>query len=142
MGLCKIGYFFSNCAQHVHALLRGKTYEEKCLELGFDSLETRRKNKDLVQTYKIIKEQESTGENGLFTMVGEATGRVTRANAEPLNIKTVRSRLEIRRNNFSVRTVEGWNSLSSEAKCARNISIFKNVAIPRKTLTRRPEEGR
>ena len=75
-------------------------------------------------------------------MVGEATGRVTRANAEPLNIKTVRSRLEIRRNNFSVRTVEGWNSLSSEAKCARNISIFKNVAIPRKTLTRRPEEGR
>ena len=97
MGVCKIGYFFSNCAQHVHALLRGKTYEEKCLELGFDSLETRRKNKDLVQTYKIIKEQESTGENGLFTMVGEATGRVTRANAEPLNIKTVRSRLEIRR---------------------------------------------
>ena len=66
--------------------LRGKTYEEKCLELGLDSLETRRKNHDLVQTYKIIKEQVSKGENGLFTMVGETTGRVTRANAEPLNI--------------------------------------------------------
>ena len=81
----------------------------------------------------MIKEQTSRGKDGLFKMVGEVTGRVTRANAEPMNIKTTRSRLEIRRNNFSARAVGEWNRLSNEAKCVDNVNIFKNAIVPRET---------
>ena len=72
----------------------------------------------------------------------EGADRVTRANAVPMNIKTTRSRLEIRRNNFAVRAVEEWNKLSNEAKGADHVNIFKNAIVPRKRLIRRPEGGR
>ena len=90
----------------------------------------------------MIKEQTSRGKDGLFKMVGEVTGRVTRANAEPMNIKTTRSRLEIRRNNFSARAVGEWNRLSNEEKCVDNVNIFKNAIVPGKQPIRRPEDGR
>ena len=34
--------------------LTGSTYEEKCKELGLDTLEERRRQQDLMQTYKIF----------------------------------------------------------------------------------------
>ena len=34
--------------------LTGVTYEEKCIELGLERLEDRRRKQDLLQTYKIF----------------------------------------------------------------------------------------
>ena len=34
--------------------LKGRTYEEKCKEIGLETLEERRKDMDMIQTYKII----------------------------------------------------------------------------------------
>ena len=39
--------------------LRGKTYEEKLVELGLESLECRRNKQDLVQTYRFMQDSAS-----------------------------------------------------------------------------------
>ena len=39
--------------------LAGNTYEEKCKELGLESLEARRNKQDLLQTYKIFNGKDS-----------------------------------------------------------------------------------
>ena len=35
--------------------LRGTTYEEKCKELGLETLKKRRYNQDMAQTFKIVR---------------------------------------------------------------------------------------
>ena len=44
---------------------------------------------------------------------------------DPLNITVKRSRLELRKNFYSNRVTEKWNSLPAELKNAKSISQFK-----------------
>jgi hypothetical protein len=45
-----------------------------------------------------------------------AEGVMTRQAADPLNVKIPVARLEVRKNFFSVRVCEKWNSIPSEIK--------------------------
>ena len=120
MGLCKIGYFFSNCAQHVHALLRGKTYEEKCLELGLDSLETRRKRGDLLQIYKIMKGFERVE---IYINTRGTGGEGRRHNKQIIKEKNVNT--PMRDGFLPNRNSTTWNMLPSEIAEADTVNQFK-----------------
>ena len=56
----------------------------------------------------------------LFPLVGE-----TRTRGHSLKISGSRFRIELRRNFFTQRVVNLWNSLSSEAAEATSLNVFK-----------------
>ena len=103
----------------------GLDYAERLRALKMDTLEERRRESDMVETYKIM--------NGLsadpaiwFAPAGQpGNDRVTRLTADPLNVRIPATRLELRKNFFSVRVCEGWNALPSDVKNSVNVKKFK-----------------
>ena len=59
--------------------LRGQSYEEKCKEIGLDTLENRREDADMIQTFKIITRTDKVDRSTWFKMAAENAERVTRA---------------------------------------------------------------
>jgi ribonuclease P/MRP protein subunit RPP40 len=106
--------------------LKGTSYEEKLKELGLTTLEERRHQADMVQTFKILRGFDNVKSETWFQKV-DTTGRLTRSAADPLNLKTQAAHLEIRRNFFSNRAVDGWNLVPSELKNARTVQYFKRA---------------
>ena len=70
--------------------------------LGMTTLEERRHQADMLYVYKILTGRENVDRSEWFTMAAEAS-RATRSTAHGLNIRVKHSRLEVRRNFFSVR---------------------------------------
>ena len=65
--------------------LRGRSYEERLLDLDMFSLEKRRRQTDLVQTFKIIKEIDKVDRKHWFELYSdEPNVRQTRLNEDPL----------------------------------------------------------
>ncbi len=58
--------------------------------------------------------------------------------ADPLNVMIPAARLDIRKNFFSVRVCDKWNSLPSEIKNSANVKIFK-TSYRRHTSTCPPQ---
>jgi hypothetical protein len=104
--------------------LEGKTYEERLKEVGLLSLEERRHQADMVQTYKIVKGRDMVKSETLFQSV-TATGRATRSADDPLNVRPQACRLDTRRHFFS-RVMESWNSIPSSLKQAETVRALKN----------------
>jgi hypothetical protein len=96
------------------------------LELGLPTLEERRHQADMIQTFKIVRGINRVDYNTWFQLAPE-TGRATRSADDPLNLRPNTSRLEVRRHFFFNRVVEGWNQMTSEIKNARNVSCFKKA---------------
>ena len=108
--------------------LQGKTYEERLAECGLITLEERRSRRDMIQTWKIIQGVDQVDRNTWFRMVdGEEAVHRTRVAGNPLNIVKPRCNNELRRNYFSVRVVERWNSLPSRVREAKTLNLFKNL---------------
>ena len=76
--------------------LAGRTYEDRLKELGIVTLEERRHQMDMLQTYKILNGKEKVDPSCWFTMASDSE-RVTRQSADPLNIRPGAPRLDIRR---------------------------------------------
>ena len=51
--------------------LQGRTYEEKCKEIWLDTLERRREDTDMIQTYKIITGVDNVKKDTWFKMAAE-----------------------------------------------------------------------
>ena len=102
--------------------LRGISYDDRLTELGIETLEKRRKGQDLLQAFKILKEIDDVDKTKWFhqTPVGR-----TRATEGGHQIVRENSRLELRRNFFSQRMVDKWNSLPQGAKGATTVREFK-----------------
>ena len=100
--------------------LRGLDYEERLSRLGLYSLEFRRMRGDLIETYKIMKGIDRIDAGRLFPLVGES-----RTRGHSLKIRGSRFRTELRRNFFTQRVVNLWNSLPSETVEAPSLNIFK-----------------
>ncbi len=98
---------------------RGATYAEKLAELRLTTLEERRHQTALLQTFffKILR--------GIDGVDRDTSVRTTRSAADPLNLKPQPARLDIRGNFFSNRVIEPWNLVPSELKNARTVSFFK-----------------
>ena len=102
------------------------TYEERCEELGLETLEARRQTLDLVQAYKIIHGVDDVKCETLFNMRQEDRRATRAAGGGPLLTGTI-SRLDLRHHFFSQRVVDKWNKLSMEARSAKNVHIFKRL---------------
>ena len=105
--------------------LTGRTYEEKLSELGMTSLQERRHQQDMLQTYKILQGVDNVEKSTWFEMAA-STGRTTRATADPLNLRIPAARLEIRRNFFSHRVPKSWNEIPPELKNATTAKAFRS----------------
>ena len=105
--------------------LSGRTYEDKLRELKITSLAERRKKFDMVQTFKILNGHDRVDSSIWFKTVGDNANRLTRNTAYRNNLAATRSRTDIRKNFFSNRVVNLWNSLPTDVKDARTVKIFK-----------------
>ena len=116
------------------------TYEERCQELGLDTLEERRRKQDLLQAYKICNAIDRVRPELLFTRTGNNPARHTRFTANPHNITVKRSRLDIRKHSYAVRVAGEWNDLDQHAKSCSSVAMFKN-AIKKPHYTGREMDG-
>ena len=105
--------------------LSGRTYEDKLRELKITSLAERRKKFDMVQTFKILNGHDRVDSSIWFITVGDNANRLTRNTAYRNNLVATRSRTDIRKNFFSNRVVNLWNSLPTDVKDARTVKLFK-----------------
>ena len=106
--------------------LQGRTYEERLFELGLTSLEDRRKRGDMIEVWKILHGEEDVDASTWFTLASKATDRKTRNTSDLLNLSQPKWSHQFRKNFFSVRVVEQWNSLPSGLKSSTNLNMFKN----------------
>ena len=104
--------------------LTSRSYEEKCKEIGLETLEARRERQDLLEAYKIIQ---LDGEK-MLTRATERAGVVSRTALDPWKLEIPRSRLETRKNTFAARVPEKWNRLPTNIKASENLLMFKNAS--------------
>ena len=100
--------------------LRSQSYEDRLAELKLPSLRERRKEIDMVQTYKLVND---AGSEQFFRRADER--RVTRATTGTDNLVKGRSNHEFRANFFSSRVIEDWNNLPNAVKEATSAERFK-----------------
>jgi hypothetical protein len=105
--------------------LNGMTYEERCRELGLQTLEQLRQDQDMAQVHRFSKRVGNINTDLLFEKAAIREGPVTRQSGDAENFKVPAARLEIRKNSFTVRTVQKWNELPKIIKSAKNDKIFK-----------------
>jgi hypothetical protein len=86
-------------------------YEERCREIGMQTLEERRKIQDLVLLHGMVHGRGGLTIENLFERAAERKGLRTRQAVGENNLKLPRARTEIRKNFFSVRVVKEWNEL-------------------------------
>ena len=101
-------------------------YEGKLKELGLMSLEGRRERADLIETFKILRGIDNVNFRTWFTKVEiDAEGVQTRSATRQLNLVHKNARTDVRKNFFSNRVVNKWNSLPANIKDSKNASVFK-----------------
>ena len=107
--------------------LKGVTYEEKLIELGLDSLATRRLKIDMAETFKLIHGFTSMIYKLLFTLQRDFPNqRATRAAEDPLNIKRIQvSNSDMRNSFYSQRVINYWNQIPPDIKKFKSVASFK-----------------
>lgn len=103
--------------------LRSKNYYERLKELNLQTLKDRRIRADMIQTFKIQKGIDNVPKTTWFSNINQT--RVTRLTYETENLQPVYARTDVRRNFFSVRSVNLWNKLPTELKHSDKIGNFK-----------------
>lgn len=105
--------------------LRTNTYEERLKEIGLTTLEERRHQTDMIQTYKILHGKDRVEKDTWFKMASEGN-RATRSAADQLNLRPQAARLDLRKKFFTNRVVDAWNDIPSKLKQVNTVSSFKN----------------
>ena len=107
--------------------LKARTYADRLVELQLDSLEERRNRGDLLQAYRVLTNKDNVKTSTWFQLCQPKEGEVTtRQTGGYINVVQQQWRGEIRRNFWSVRVVEPWNSLPDLVKKADTLNCFKN----------------
>ena len=111
---------------------KGRTYEEQLAEAGMVTLEERRRRGDLIQVYRVMNGVDNVDPGIWFNMAEVRTGasatRQTRGfmNVQGSHWTRGEGGLEIRKNFWSQRVTDQWNSLPNEVKEAESLNNFKN----------------
>jgi len=105
--------------------LRSHRYEDRLVELGMTTLVERRHQTDMLQVYKILTSKDKVNSEQWFEMMGNGD-RVTRAAADPLNMRVPAPRLEIRRHFFTQRVPAKWNQVPAALKRAPTAQSFRS----------------
>ena len=94
---------------------------------------------DLIETYKILTGLDRVASERMFPMVGES-----RTRGHSWRIRGKPFRTEVRRNFFTQRVVNVWDSLSQNVVEAKTLSDFKkklDIALGAKEIKRYGWEG-
>ena len=93
---------------------------EQLRTLGLYSLEFRRMRGDLIETYRILRGLDRMDVERMFPLVGKTITR-----GHNLRLKGRSFKTEMRRNFFSLRVMNLWNSLPQKAVEAKSLTVFK-----------------
>jgi len=104
--------------------LKGATYEERIQELGLPSLEERRHQADMAMAHKILHGRGQLDHTVWFEKAGNGP-RATRSAADPLSLRIMHGRLEVRRNFFSERVINAWNKIPANVKNILKTDSFR-----------------
>ena len=95
--------------------------------LAFDNVEVRQERRQPLITqlmvHKIVHRQSGLTPETWFEMAGAR--RNTRSAADPLNIVVKHGRLDVRRQFFSIRVIDGWNEIPPDVKAEEKASRFR-----------------
>ena len=105
--------------------LRATTYAGKLKELGLTTSAARREHADIIQVWKHVHGQNPGGKD-LFKMASEQHMRSSRHTSKPWNICNAVSKLEVRKNFFTPRSIKIWNMLPHAVQDAGDLNSFKN----------------
>jgi len=100
---------------------RNLRYEDRLKATGLTTLEDRLNRGDMIEVFKILKGINKTDRGHWFQL---ATDSRTRGHS--LKLVKSRSNIDIRKNFFSQRVVNGWNSLPEIVVEAESVNGFKN----------------
>ena len=100
------------------------TYEDKCKEIGLETLEQRREKQDLLQTCKIFKTNNKNGDQSLLVRNKRQNGAATCSTTDPWSLVVPRSRLEIRKHSFTARAPVLWNKLPVNLRAFEDPKMF------------------
>ena len=102
--------------------LKEVKYADRLRQLNLPTLAYRRVRGDLIQVYKIVHGLNDIRQDLLFKSAQQEIG--TRGHS--CKFQKQHSRLRLRENSFSIRTVNTWNSLPEQVVCAKTVNEFKN----------------
>ena len=105
--------------------LCGTTYAEKLNEVGLTTLEERRTRGDMLLTWRAQSGNLGIGPNQWFTPCENPYPIATRHSSNVGNVVKPKFKHEIRKNFFTVRAVDKWNSLPAKIKHSESINKFK-----------------
>lgn len=97
------------------------SYEQRLMDIGIPTLEYRRERYDMLQIFKAVHEYDDLKWDNMFSL---ATGGLRGHHLKFLKMK---SRINLRQNTFSQRTINLWNNLSVETVTASSINSFKSL---------------
>ena len=99
---------------------KGLMSEERLNSLGLYTLEFRRMRGDLIEVYKIFKWIDKVNADQMFPLMGQS-----RTTGHRYSLRGDRFKTEMRRNYFSQRVVNLWNSLPHSAVESESLNVFK-----------------
>jgi ribonuclease P/MRP protein subunit RPP40 len=100
---------------------KGLSYEERLKVTGLTSLENRRTRGDMIEVFKTLKGINKIEGNRFFVMANN-----NRTRGHRFKLVKARCRLDIRKNFFSQRVINSWNSLPEVVVEADSVNCFKN----------------
>ena len=101
--------------------LRDLSYEDRLIECGLTTLETRRLRGDQIEVFKILNGYENIDRNMFFSLKKDS-----RTRGHEVKLVKDQCRLDIRKHSFSQRTINEWNKLSTDCVTASSVNMFKN----------------
>ena len=105
--------------------LRGVTYLDKLKEVGLTTLEERRTRGDMLLMWRARSDNLNIDPNQWFTPFSNRYPIATRHSSSVGNVIKPRSNLDLRKNFYTVRSVDTWNSLPTSIKHSKCINSFK-----------------
>ena len=97
------------------------TYQERLRKLELPTLAYRRHRGDMIETYKILSgHYDEEVCSNLFSMRDQS---ITRGNSKKIFMN--QARLKVRRNAFTWRVIQTWNSLPENVVSALSVNSFK-----------------
>ena len=100
--------------------LRSSLYTDKLIEVGLESLENRRTKSDMVEIYKIL-----SGHDKINTPLFEYDSNLMNLRCHSRKLRGKLFRTESRRNSFSQRVINTWNSLPECVVSSPSLEVFK-----------------
>ena len=102
------------------------TYEEKLSKIGLTTLQARRERGDCIEIFKMLRGLTNVDHTTWFNKLSRSEGPQTRLLSDPWALEIQPARLDLRKNFFSIRGPNLWNTLPIEIKESSSVNQFKN----------------